>query len=52
MAGRGRGRGGGGWKLLVTEFFFSQKHLHGVLKCKKQIGGGGGVFFPKMFLGF
>ena len=29
----------GGWKFLVTEFF-SQKHLPGVLKRKKNWGGG------------
>ena len=36
----GRGRGGEGWKFLVTEIFFSQKHLPGVIKRKKK------VFFP------
>ena len=37
--------------LLVTEICFSQKHLPGVLKRKKKLGGGGEaknveVFFP------
>ena len=41
-AGRGRGGGGGaggggGWMFLVTEIFFPQKHLPGVLKRKKKI---------------
>ena len=38
-AGRGGG-GWGGWKFLVTEHFFPQKHLPGVLKRQKK------GFFP------
>ena len=48
-AGRGRGVGGGGagvsgrggGEFLVNTFFFSQKHLPGVLKRKKKNWGGG-----------
>ena len=42
MRGGGGGEGGG-WKFLVTAFFFSQKHLSGVLKRKKG-GDFGGVW--------